>query len=123
ADGNVATTSRFDVSRKARLGVDFMNTNKVTFDPSSASAHTTRTDYDVADRPIAVTDPMNNITRTEYDAANRVMAVIDPRGAVAVGQNDPNPNDYKTQYDYDAAGRLETTTLPIVTDQSAGGAD
>lgn len=94
--------------------------------------------YDSAGNKLTETDPRGNTTSYVYDSANRLASVTgpDPDGGgpltapVTTYSYDDNgnmasmveprgnlpgasPNDYKTTYTYDAAGRLRTTTDPL----------
>ncbi|GIE25331.1 hypothetical protein Ahu01nite_084330 [Winogradskya humida] len=64
----------------------------------------TRVSYDLAGQPLTVTDPTGAVSATTYDFLGRqkttTQAVRQTGGA------------YETKYNYDTAGRLESTTTP-----------
>ena len=95
--------------------------------------------YDSAGNKLTETDPRGNTTTYAYDDANRLVSttgpdpdgvgpltapltsnawdangnrtsMVEPRGNVSGA----NPSDYRTTYTYDAAGRLLTTTDPLL---------
>ena len=60
----------------------------------------TRTDYDAAGRPVAITDVLGNTIRTEYDEAGNAVLRIDARGS-------------RTTTTYDPLGRVMTMVDPL----------
>lgn len=102
------------------------------------AAPVTRYAYDEVGNTVARTDPRGSTTRYAYDAANRLVSetgpdpdgaaplaapltthaygadgnlasTVEPRGNVAGA----DPAEFRTSYDYDAAGRLVRTTDPL----------
>jgi RHS repeat-associated protein len=67
---------------------------------------TTQYTYDVANRLVAVTDPLGDVVRTEYDVNDRITARIDALGR-------------RTTYSYDTLSRLARTTYPDGTFETA----
>ncbi|MBA3433063.1 MAG: RHS repeat protein, partial [Actinobacteria bacterium] len=78
---------------------------------------TTRFIYDSANRLVSTMAPDPDgagpldapTTAQTYDANGNLESVVEPRGTV----QGANPEDYRTRYTYDAAGRQLTTTDPL----------
>lgn len=79
--------------------------------------NTTTFAYDNANRLVSTTAPDPDgggplpapVTTQTWDANSNLASVVEPRGNVSGA----NPNDYRTSYIYDAAGRLRMTTDPL----------
>jgi RHS repeat-associated protein len=65
--------------------------------------------YDELGRRITTTDPLGRVTWNEYDAAGRLTRVIRNFDATRP-QNDENQYNIVSEYDYDSAGNLLSTT-------------
>lgn len=65
----------------------------------------TRTSYDAAGRPTAVTNAEGSVVRTEYDPVGKTIATIDAL-------------NHRTQFVYDERGKLTTTVFPDGTSNS-----
>jgi RHS repeat-associated protein len=128
-NGNTITTTRYNVDQ---YPTQFMDRNQLTLGSMPAKyRRSTYTTFDVADRPIAVTDPARQTTRMFYDVAGHVVDVIDPRGVGVlpdtlgvpiVNQStlaSSYPAKYRTSNEYDSVGRLIITYLPAVETQGA----
>ena len=78
---------------------------------------TTRFANDSANRLVSTTEPdpdgigpiVEPTTSRTYDPNGNLASVVEPRG----NAQGANPDDYRTRYTYDAAGRLLTTTDPL----------
>ena len=75
-------------------------------------------EYDSAGRQVAVVDPCGYRTQTHYENGRRAW-VVDARGC----QAGADPNDYKTRFVYDAAGRVVTTIHPPTQFADSNGAE
>ena len=89
--------------------------NKVT--ETDPRGNTTTHGYDNANRLASTTAPDPDgagaqtapLTTYSYDANGNLASVVEPRGNLGGA----NPDDYRTSYTQDAAGRLKTTTDPL----------
>jgi RHS repeat-associated protein len=89
-------------------------------EPGSAAQFETRTDYDVLDRPIQVTDApgvLDYETNITYDPMGRVISKETPNGSATTGAG-----DYTTRYGYNADGDLTSRSVPYSAGQYGLGA-
>src|SRR5919106_3153850 len=88
--------------------------NRVT---ETDGGRTTTYAYDTANRLVSTTGPDPDgagplpapVTANTYDDNGNLASTVEPRGYLAGA----NPNDFRTSFTYDAAGRLLTTTDPL----------
>jgi RHS repeat-associated protein len=66
-------------------------------------------EYDAAANLTAVVTPLGKRTTITRDGAGRALSIVDPRG----NESGANPDDYRTSFTYDAAGRKLTQTNPL----------
>jgi len=78
-------------------------TTTFAYDAANRLVSTTRADPDGAASLVAPT------TSHTYDANGNLASVVEPRGNV----QGANPDDFRTRYGYDGAGRQLTTTDPL----------
>jgi RHS repeat-associated protein len=89
--------------------------NKVA--QTDALGRTTTFAYDAANRLVSTTGPDPDgagplaapVSTTSYDDNGNPASTVEPRGNVGGA----NPDDFRTRFAYDAAGRLLTTTDPL----------